>query len=118
MLNFEKEKQIVEEKYKPERMALYIRIIVSIALVVLNIVQPQFLILSMLLVLYLFYEVIRLQCKAENEYMEMKKKKIKYYDDKRNRQPQDNEWVCPSCGRINSNYVGTCGCGYSKIYPR
>ena len=24
------------------------------------------------------------------------------------------EWVCPSCGRINQNYVGTCGCGARK----
>lgn len=23
-------------------------------------------------------------------------------------------WQCPNCGRINSNYVGTCGCGMSK----
>ena len=24
------------------------------------------------------------------------------------------EWKCPSCGRINQNYVGTCGCGQVK----
>lgn len=23
----------------------------------------------------------------------------------------DNEWKCPNCGRVNQNYVGTCGCG-------
>lgn len=23
-------------------------------------------------------------------------------------------WQCPNCGRINDNYVGTCGCGMSK----
>ena len=25
-----------------------------------------------------------------------------------------NKWRCPSCGRVNANYVGTCGCGASK----
>ena len=26
----------------------------------------------------------------------------------------DGEWKCPKCGRINANYVGTCGCGEHK----
>ena len=26
----------------------------------------------------------------------------------------DGEWKCPKCGRINANYVGTCGCGKLK----
>lgn len=25
-----------------------------------------------------------------------------------------NEWKCPNCGRVNQNYVGTCGCGEVK----
>ncbi len=25
-----------------------------------------------------------------------------------------NEWKCSQCGRVNPNYVGTCGCGNSK----
>ena len=25
-----------------------------------------------------------------------------------------NEWKCPKCGKINQNYVGTCGCGQQK----
>lgn len=29
--------------------------------------------------------------------------------------PLYNEWKCPACGRINQNYVGTCGCGQQKI---
>ena len=24
------------------------------------------------------------------------------------------EWKCPKCGRVNQNYVGTCGCGEIK----
>ena len=28
--------------------------------------------------------------------------------------PKANEWKCKSCGRINHNYVGTCGCGMTK----
>lgn len=28
--------------------------------------------------------------------------------------PTVNEWKCPKCGRINQNYVGTCGCGTRK----
>lgn len=27
-----------------------------------------------------------------------------------------SEWKCPSCGQINQNYVGTCGCG--QVKPR
>ena len=26
----------------------------------------------------------------------------------------ENTWECPSCGKINQNYVGTCGCGTIK----
>lgn len=25
-----------------------------------------------------------------------------------------NEWKCSKCGKINQNYVGTCGCGQTK----
>lgn len=25
-----------------------------------------------------------------------------------------NEWKCPKCGKTNSNYIGTCGCGETK----
>ena len=25
-----------------------------------------------------------------------------------------NEWKCPNCGKVNQNYVGTCGCGTLK----
>ncbi len=28
--------------------------------------------------------------------------------------PMDDEWKCQNCGRINKNYVGTCGCGKRK----
>ncbi|MDO4419496.1 MAG: hypothetical protein Q4B92_03940 [Ruminococcus sp.] len=24
------------------------------------------------------------------------------------------EWKCPKCGKVNQNYVGTCGCGQIK----
>lgn len=30
------------------------------------------------------------------------------------KEPSENEWKCPKCGRINQNYVGTCGCGEVK----
>jgi len=26
----------------------------------------------------------------------------------------ENQWRCPSCDRVNENYVGTCGCGQPK----
>ncbi len=26
----------------------------------------------------------------------------------------ENEWLCPKCGKKNLNYIGTCGCGYAK----
>lgn len=28
--------------------------------------------------------------------------------------PGTNEWACPQCGKVNQNYVGTCGCGEEK----
>lgn len=28
--------------------------------------------------------------------------------------PANGEWKCPKCGKINQNYVGTCGCGEVK----
>ena len=28
--------------------------------------------------------------------------------------PSAGEWKCPQCGRINQNYVGTCGCGQNR----
>ena len=30
------------------------------------------------------------------------------------KEPTENEWKCPKCGKINQNYVGTCGCGEIK----
>lgn len=28
--------------------------------------------------------------------------------------PSAGEWKCPKCGKINQNYIGTCGCGEVK----
>lgn len=28
--------------------------------------------------------------------------------------PGKDEWVCSQCGKVNQNYVGTCGCGKEK----
>ena len=30
------------------------------------------------------------------------------------REPEADEWKCPGCGRLNKNYVGSCGCGKEK----
>lgn len=30
------------------------------------------------------------------------------------KEPTRNEWKCPNCGKINANYVGSCGCGTKK----
>ena len=29
--------------------------------------------------------------------------------------PGPDEWKCKNCGKINKNYVGTCGCGQPKV---
>lgn len=29
-------------------------------------------------------------------------------------QPSSGEWKCSKCGKVNQNYVGTCGCGEVK----
>ncbi|MBQ5399307.1 MAG: hypothetical protein IIU14_07735 [Ruminococcus sp.] len=34
--------------------------------------------------------------------------------EKEEREPNENEWKCPTCGKINQNYVGTCGCGEAR----
>ena len=26
----------------------------------------------------------------------------------------DDEWVCPNCGKVHKNYVGSCGCGQTR----
>lgn len=31
-----------------------------------------------------------------------------------NKRVGTNEWLCSKCGRVNQNYVGTCGCGEGK----
>lgn len=28
---------------------------------------------------------------------------------------KNNEWKCVKCGKINPNFVGTCGCGQSRV---
>lgn len=28
--------------------------------------------------------------------------------------PAQGEWKCPACGKVNQDYVGTCGCGQLK----
>ena len=47
-----------------------------------------------------------------NPAPEASKKKDK--EPEPDREPEAHEWKCPSCGKINQNYVGTCGCGASK----
>ena len=34
--------------------------------------------------------------------------------ERRHAKPEIDEWKCPKCGKINQNYVGTCGCGQLK----
>lgn len=29
-------------------------------------------------------------------------------------EPDETEWKCPDCGRINKNYTGLCACGKEK----
>ncbi len=45
------------------------------------------------------------------EYKETVSKKSVMHE---TRYPQAGEWKCSNCGRINQNYVGTCGCGTRK----
>lgn len=35
-------------------------------------------------------------------------------DIKAKKEPTKDEWKCPKCGKINANYVGSCGCGTKK----
>lgn len=36
------------------------------------------------------------------------------FKDQPSKSVPSGEWKCPKCGRVNGNYVGTCGCGTSK----
>ena len=35
-------------------------------------------------------------------------------DNRKAKIDSSKEWRCSNCGRINQNYVGTCGCGKNK----
>jgi hypothetical protein len=48
------------------------------------------------------------------ERAKSEKVKILKKDFNENRTPSHNEWKCPNCGKINANYVGSCGCGTKK----
>ncbi len=41
----------------------------------------------------------------------LSKLEMKPNHDEENLEAGDNEWKCKSCGRVNADYVGTCGCG-------
>ncbi|MBQ6153336.1 MAG: hypothetical protein IJJ15_06285 [Ruminococcus sp.] len=54
---------------------------------------------------------------AEEEVVEEEPKKKADKNAKPERVAGENEWKCPNCGKINQNYVGTCGCGAAKPKP-
>lgn len=37
-------------------------------------------------------------------------------EEKPQEEDMTNKWRCPNCGKINLNYVGTCGCGETKPF--
>lgn len=43
-----------------------------------------------------------------------KSNQTNYINNSVSRTPSTNEWKCYKCGKINQNYVGTCGCGETK----
>lgn len=49
--------------------------------------------------------------KPLNDYIQTAVNSIHNKIDKK---PTETEWKCPKCGKINQNYVGTCGCGEVK----
>lgn len=49
--------------------------------------------------------------KTFNDYIQPAVNSIHKKIDK---EPTETEWKCPKCGKINQNYVGTCGCGEVK----
>lgn len=48
--------------------------------------------------------------------------KLEYWLKEHNQQTSSlrktSDWVCPRCGKINSDYVGTCSCGCNKTNPQ
>lgn len=48
---------------------------------------------------------------SSNERMEQK---VTSYRKEVGNVSTNGDWYCTNCGRINANYVGTCGCGTSK----
>ena len=63
-------------------------------------------------------ELEKASAAAEAEEVEAEEPKKKVDKNaKPEREPGANEWKCPNCGKINQNYVGTCGCGAAKPKP-
>ena len=48
---------------------------------------------------------------SSSEHMEQK---ITSYRKDVGKVSSNGDWYCTNCGRLNANYVGTCGCGASK----
>lgn len=48
--------------------------------------------------------------------------RIEYWLKEHNQQAyllrKTSDWVCPRCGKINNDYVGTCSCGCNKKDPQ
>ena len=59
-------------------------------------------------------ELVKKEEPAEEQPVEQKKEKVEKKPAEPEIEPGENEWKCPDCGKINQNYVGTCGCGAAK----
>ena len=59
-------------------------------------------------------ELVKKEEPAEEQPVEQKKEKVEKKPAEPEIEPGENEWKCPECGKINQNYVGTCGCGAAK----
>lgn len=64
------------------------------------------------LVFYGFATVIEHLEKLENVNNKMTDTIKSSVEEKR--EPSKSEWKCPNCGKINQNYVGSCGCGTTR----
>lgn len=60
-------------------------------------------------VFYGFYSVLALL-----EKIDTNGNKLLFTQKNAEQKADKSSWKCPSCGRINQNYVGTCGCGVNK----
>ena len=120
--NIDEERKAMENNYLIVAKKYYIRIAIGIIITVGSLVAAFFsngltcatAFGGAYIAVFFAIQLHRLRVERDKDIQKALVNKKCYYKDKRKREPSDTEWRCQKCGTINANYVGTCGCGYTK----